>query len=141
MPRKEIGKSLAGSALVIYFLLLIYWMFFGFSRTPGDNYMYNLIPFATIKNYVTYFDHFNFTTWIINILGNIGVFVPFGLLLPIYYRQMQNFFTFTFLFLIGITILETIQVTTRRGSFDVDDVILNSIGALIGFFLLKSLRK
>jgi len=116
-------------------------MFFGFSRTPGDNYMYNITPFATIKNYFTYFDHFNVTTWIINIFGNIGVFVPFGLLLPIYYPRMQNFFLFTFLFLIGITILETIQVSTRRGSFDVDDVILNTTGALIGFFLIKSLRK
>lgn len=139
MKRRK--SPLFGLILVSYTILLAYWMFFGFSRTPGDLFMYNLTPFSTIKKYFIYFDHFNLLTWLINIVGNIAVFVPFGILFPLYSTQYHSFFKFLFTFLIGITSLETLQLIFRVGSFDVDDIILNTSGAIIGFIFYSMFKK
>ncbi len=97
--------------------------------------MYNLMPLSTIKNYFIYFDHYNFNTWLINIGGNLLVFIPFGLCLPIAFRwgfgkTMINFIVF-------ISTLEVLQMVTRRGSLDVDDVLLNSLGVAVGYGMYK----
>lgn len=122
----------------LYFFLLVYWMFFGFGRSNIhiDSYKYNLKPLSTIKNYFE-IKKFNFTTWAINIIGNIGVFVPFGLSLPIIFRF--TYLKFVTIFGIGIFSLEVLQMVSKRGSFDIDDVILNTIGATIGFVIYKTL--
>ncbi|MCH1627267.1 VanZ family protein [Ferdinandcohnia quinoae] len=133
----QVKKLLVGLAFTIYFFVLIYWMFFGFSRTPHENFMYNLVPFSTIQNYFTYYDHFPLKIWIVNIAGNIGVFVPFGILLPLLFSKLTNVIRFTFTFLVGIITLETFQLISKLGSLDVDDVILNTVGALVGFFIFK----
>ncbi|THE10217.1 VanZ family protein [Bacillus timonensis] len=116
-------------------------MFFAYFRTKGGEFRYNLMPFSTIKNYFTYYDHFPFHIWIINIAGNIGVFVPFGIVLPILFPKLSNFFLFLFAFIIGIFSLEILQLFSKLGSFDVDDIILNTVGAVIGFILLRLFRR
>jgi len=133
-------RFLAGIVFITYSLFLIYWMFFAFSRTEGGEFRYNFTPFSTIKNYFTYYDHFPFHIWIINIAGNIGVFIPFGIVLPILFPTLSNFFLFIFAFVIGITSLEVLQLFSMLGSFDVDDIILNTVGAVIGFILLQIMR-
>ncbi len=127
----------AGFFLLIYLLILIYWMFFGFSRTQTAPLSYNIVPFDTIKNYFTYFHHYPFRIWVINIIGNIAVFIPFGILIPLWNKRYVNPILFLFMFVLGITILELLQISFRRGSFDVDDIILNTIGAFIGFIFIK----
>ncbi|WP_228550271.1 VanZ family protein [Salinibacillus xinjiangensis] len=122
--------------LILYTSLLIYWMLFGFSRFPSDEYRYNLVPFLTIKQYVDNFDHFPFWTWLINIVGNIGVFIPFGILMPLAFQRLRKIASFLATFVIGIAVLETSQLLLRVGSFDVDDIILNSIGALMGYVMV-----
>ena len=96
--------------------------------------MYNLKPLFTIGQFLQT-DHYSSKTWIINLLGNIGVFVPFGILLPLLVRR-RIFRTF-FIFICGLFLLELIQLVTRRGSFDIDDFILNSIGFALGYGLFK----
>ncbi|WP_268762198.1 VanZ family protein [Bacillus sinesaloumensis] len=126
--------------LITYTLFLFYWMFFAFSRTKGSEFRYNLTPFSTIRNYFTYYDHFPFHIWVINMAGNIGVFIPFGIILPVLFPRLTNFFRFIVVFIIGITSLEVLQLFSMLGSFDVDDIILNTIGAVIGFILLFVIR-
>ncbi|MBE4907751.1 VanZ family protein [Bacillus luteolus] len=123
-----------------YLLLLLYWMFLGFSRVTSEEYMYNLTPFDTVKKYILYYDHFPFTTWIINLAGNVGVFVPFGLLLPAIYPLLKKIVPFFAVFVVGITCIEFLQMVSKRGSFDVDDIILNTVGALIGFCIYRIKR-
>lgn len=134
-------KTAALIILITYFTWLIYVMFFGFSRETGEFYMYNLIPFNTIKNYIYYFSYFGFKNWIINLLGNIVVFTPFGILLPMINNRLQKIHVFLLTFLLLITLLEAAQLFFRVGSFDIDDIILNTVGALIGFGLYWSNRK
>ena len=72
---------------------------------------------------------------IINLLGNILAFVPFGYLLPkIVTRKLGVFYTVLFTLEFSVFV-ELIQLVTRTGSFDVDDLILNTIGGLVGYTL------
>ncbi|URN93735.1 MAG: VanZ family protein [Candidatus Pristimantibacillus lignocellulolyticus] len=123
--------------LIMYLLLLVYWMLFGFGRSPQLHYQYNLIPLTTIIEMFQLYPLFS-KPLLINIIGNIIVFVPFGILLPILINKKLIFLLA--IFLIGLTIMELSQLLLRRGSLDVDDYLLNSIGFLIGYVLFISNR-
>lgn len=124
-----------------YSLLLLYWMFIGFGRTsphlPG--YRYNVMPLHTIKLYFVHADSFQLKYWVVNMVGNVAVFAPFGLSVP--YLLRMRLFSFTALFICVLLLLETMQLLLQRGSFDIDDVLLNTVGALIGFACLQFIRK
>jgi glycopeptide antibiotics resistance protein len=105
-------------------------MLIGFGRTTHPEYMYNLIPFETIRAFLQ-IDRFNSDIWIFNLVGNIGVFVPFGLLIPLITKN--RLYKSFIIFFSGVLVLETLQLLLRRGSFDIDDFILNSIGFFIGY--------
>lgn len=126
------------SILICYFILISYWMLFGFGRSVGSVYMYNLEPFLTIKHFLN-FSQLNIKTWVINLIGNIGVFIPFGFLIPMIYKL--SYFKGVGVFLFGLTFLEVTQLITKRGSFDVDDFILNSLGFTLGYVIFKIMDK
>ena len=75
-------------------------------------------------------------TIIINIFGNILIFVPFGFL-GIVFPKLNQFWILILDFLFAIIILESFQYFTRLGVFDIDDVILNTAGAAIGFWIYR----
>lgn len=91
----------------------------------------NLIPFRTIKNYILYA---GITHTIINILGNIFLFVPFGYLLPKIYSQFKKCSSLIIFMSICIMSIEIIQLTVGR-TCDIDDFILNFIGGMIGYLI------
>ncbi|GJM78961.1 hypothetical protein HMSSN139_14570 [Paenibacillus sp. HMSSN-139] len=131
---KPQDKRWALLALAGYTLLVAYWMLFGFGRVPHDTYMYNVKPFFTIRQFLRSGDLLS-GRWLVNMIGNIGVFVPFGLLMPIVlggklWRMLS-------LFLLGVVFLEGLQLVFKRGSFDVDDLILNAAGFLLGVGIYK----
>jgi glycopeptide antibiotics resistance protein len=97
----------------------------------------NTIPFTTIYYYLSGQDT---TGTIPNMLGNILIFIPFGFLLPILntkYERLKN--TLAMAFLTSIT-FEVVQLIIAYGTFDIDDCILNTIGAAIGFLTFKFWR-
>lgn len=124
--------------LIGYLSLLTYWMLFGFGRTVNPGYAYNLMPFATLSKYL-HTDHFSLKIWLINTVGNVGVFVPFGILMPLVFRRRTPVLMIAY-FEVGLVALETAQLITKRGSFDVDDIMLNTIGALIGYVAYKIIK-
>lgn len=96
----------------------------------------NFIPFKTIKMYIEYSYKLNSAE---NLLGNILVFVPFGFLFPMVSEEPmgsgkgKHFFVMllnAFVFVLGI---EVFQLFSAFGAFDVDDILLNCLGASIGF--------
>lgn len=67
-------------------------------------------------------------------------FIPFGVLLPKAFRL--NFKTFIVSFLLMISSLELLQALTKLGAFDVNDMVANTLGALIGYLIYqKSFNK
>ena len=110
-------------------------MFFGSGRESSDVSYLQMQPFITIEKF------FNDAKvaredFLVNILGNIFVFSPFGWL-GLCLKKFNNFIPATVYFLIIITTIETIQYISGRGVADIDDVFLNTIGMLIGFFIFK----
>lgn len=97
------------------------------------NISYNLIPFATIKNYIIALNNGNLTliNFIYNIFGNLLAFAPFAFFLPRLFKSVNKTYKFIILTSIFIIIIETLQIITQSGSFDIDDYILNIIGAII----------
>jgi glycopeptide antibiotics resistance protein len=97
----------------------------------------NLIPFESINSVLT---HTNFMYSLRNIAGNILLFIPFGLSIPLRFK-VNKFWTVTFLGFLTSCFVEVIQLFTSIRSFDVDDLILNTLGASIGFVLYQLFDK
>lgn len=94
----------------------------------------NLVPFHQI---FMYFEQATLHSWV-NFAGNILIFMPFGMLLPLLFRGMSNpwskVFILSFTFSLG---LETSQLILAIGMFDVDDLILNTFGGLLGYGMYR----
>ena len=95
----------------------------------------NFVPFHTIRMYIEYADKLNSFE---NLAGNILVFLPFGILFPMLdrnYRKAWNVLLNVFLLVLGI---EIFQLCSAFGAFDVDDILLNCLGATLGYGLYKA---
>ncbi|MEC0208105.1 VanZ family protein [Paenibacillus ehimensis] len=140
MRRKKKGpRNLwTAAAFLLYTSCMLYMMFVGFGRSVhADELRYNLHPFRTIGHYFIYFDSFNFSIVFINLGGNIGMFVPFGMLLPLLFRGCRTFPGFSLGFVVPLVVVELLQTVLRVGSGDIDDVILNYAGASLGYVLYR----
>ena len=73
----------------------------------------------------------------INIIGNIGIMVPSGILFPLAIRQLRKTKVFILCIVIAVTLIEIIQLFATVGSFDIDDVVLNLLGSMVGYFALR----
>ncbi|MDX8365741.1 VanZ family protein [Cytobacillus sp. IB215665] len=124
----------------IYFLMLIYVMFFGFSRSSYEEASYNLIPFKTIANYVNSIGYYNTSVIMINLIGNVIVFIPFGLFLSLLIPNLRksSLLILVFIWLIGS--LELLQYVFSLGSLDIDDILLNTVGAWLGLKVFLTVR-
>ena len=100
----------------------------------------NFVPFKTISTYImAMFDgSLNLGIPIKNLIGNLIMFLPMGIYLPYYIKKINKVGRFTFSMIILLFVIEVTQLVTRRGSFDIDDFILNMVGALIGFGIWKT---
>ena len=95
----------------------------------------NFVPFRTIKMYIDYAYKLNSVE---NLVGNLVVFMPLGFLLPLLSEELQKFsevFINVFTFALGI---EVFQLFSAFGAFDVDDILLNCLGAVIGYGCYKA---
>ena len=93
---------------------------------------YNLIPFRSMSTQIKYI-----TQWwaLKNLLGNIIPFIPFGFLLPIAYKKFSSTINVFCVGVASILLIELFQFFTKLGSFDVDDIILNMVGIVCGYFM------
>lgn len=125
--------------LVLYLVLLTYFLFFAevMGRNPNarEDYSYNLTLFKEIRRFLVHRDILGYQAVIVNVFGNMAAFMPFGFILPEVWDQLNHWYTIVFLGFLFSLGIETIQLVSRVGSFDVDDILLNTIGALTGYGL------
>ena len=114
-----------------YTIFLVYMMLWGCGRTAGEVGNLQWHSFHTIHYFFSVPNPFE--AFFINIIGNILVFVPFGWLGWIA-RPMKSLRCLVPFFIMAISGIELIQHFTGRGMADVDDVILNTLGMLLGYF-------
>ena len=128
---------------IIYLIALVYFVFFaeeyGRTRTT-EQFYYNLMPFQEIRRYIEYRAMIGIPSVIINLVGNVVAFMPFGFLLPMMSPKERRVFMIFLLSLELSLIIEVIQLFSHVGSFDVDDLILNTAGGLLGYAAYKAVR-
>jgi glycopeptide antibiotics resistance protein len=98
----------------------------------------NFLPFATIVPYLL-----GNKGWIIagvNLVGNVAPLVPLGFLLPLVYQNISWKRSLAVAIASGLAI-ETMQMVLRVGIFDVDDILLNTLGVMIGYWAFIFLAK
>lgn len=94
----------------------------------------NLEPFNKIIETQILVENGNISYLFIEVFGNICMFIPIGFFLPLLWKRFKNPFLTVFVCLFISFSIETIQLILPRGT-DVDDIILNTSGGLIGYIL------
>ena len=125
-----IYKEIFALIFIIYMLLLFELL------TATDTNTYhgvNITPFAEISRY-----QFGSRLFNINVFGNILIFIPFGMFIAAYINSKKVFPVFI-VALLTSTVVELVQLKIGR-SFDIDDIMLNVIGSIIGYLLYKCLK-
>lgn len=134
IKQKRVRRIISITLFTVYLCVLIYFLFFAenMGRTGGSGYRYNLVPFKEIMRFIRGARNVGTKAVWMNIGGNIAAFVPFGLFIaPVFGRQF-SLWQKVLMSLDFAMIVETIQLITRVGSFDVDDLLLNTLGGLLG---------
>jgi glycopeptide antibiotics resistance protein len=104
----------------------------------NGGYPPNFIPFGTIIPYL--FGNQGFFIAGVNLLGNIALLVPLGLVVPLVFTRITWKGSLVIAVLAGLSI-EVLQAITNLGIFDVDDVLLNALGVMVGYWAFNVLTK
>lgn len=119
---------------IFMLLFLIYILCMFQVVTFEDQSLYiagnNLIPFKEIMRYKLG-SHLFFK----NVIGNIVLFIPYGIFVSLYTKLDKPFHAFCLVLFASVTV-EITQLAIGR-VFDIDDIILNSIGGLIGYWIYR----
>jgi glycopeptide antibiotics resistance protein len=98
----------------------------------------NITPFKTINLYLTS-ERLSFNIRATNILANIIAFVPLGFFLPLLKEKLNKYWKIFMISGLLSLFFEVFQLMTGIGAFDIDDIILNTFGAMLGIFMYKRL--
>ena len=130
---RTVGKIL----FVLYIFFLLYFLIFSdwYGRSGiGEEYRCNLVLFKEIRRFVEYRETLGLFAVFTNLFGNILIFVPYGFFISVasHSRGFLKTVFYSFVLCFGV---EIFQLFTRVGSFDVDDILLNTLGGVLGYIL------
>ena len=153
---KEVVIKIVKGLFVIYCIALFFILFLYGGRN-GNQFnleifskehleMTNIIPFKTITSFFERLSSNTINTNIVitNLLANTLMFIPMGMALPVLFKEKFNKLWKIIIFVVTLVlVIEIIQFLTFTGSADIDDLILNVIGAILGYGIIsiKPLRK
>ena len=145
MAKNNTHRDAVPRFIFVLYCAVMLWLLFFRSAGWSDGLTYqeqlrhniNLTPLYTIRNYWNVVakrtNDSVLMHCMINLAGNVFLFVPAGYLLPKLWKKQRNYLRF-FVTCLGIMFfIEVLQLFTLLGSFDVDDLILNLSGMTIGF--------
>ena len=137
-----------GTVVYIIFLIKVILLkgFFFFRVVPASRYYkqhmksgtyhgHNFIPFRTIRMFL--FEDLSFRSSFYNLAGNVLLFVPFGFLLSFALLNRARFATVLACTFLLSSFFELYQLLSHTGQCDIDDIILNTTGGMIGFLLFR----
>ena len=123
--RQAIGTSLLVSYWSVVLQLTI------LSRAPGTRFRIDLRPFATLGSAGR--------SWLYA-LENIAMLVPFGILLPFLSRRFANWKRMAVCSFLYSLLIEITQLVTHRGFFQTDDLLLNTVGGVMGYAVFSAFQ-
>ncbi len=121
--------------LAVYLLVLFRITIFR-SRTYPTEMSVNLSLFTDLV--ATYHEN---GIWMVLylVVGNIVWFLPFGFLLPDIWQRLKSYHTIPLGFLLSL-VIETSQLALGKGMFEIDDLVLNTLGCAAGYLIYKIYR-
>lgn len=131
----------------LYGLLMLWLLFDRSGAIEGISYWeqvgmsINLTPLFTIRKYIRLLDSANTAlvrVAVINLYGNVIMFIPLGFLLPKVSAKQRKLWKTLLTTALTVTLVEVLQLFSLRGSCDVDDLILNVLGAAVGYAFHKN---
>ena len=128
---RRVGKIL----FVLYIIFVFYFLLISeiYGRTGEmQEYHYNLVLFQEIKRFWNYREQLGIFATATNLLGNVLIFLPFGFFMAMASKYRSFLSTLIYSFALSLTI-ELSQLFMKVGCFDVDDLLLNTIGGILGF--------
>jgi glycopeptide antibiotics resistance protein len=134
--RAKVETVVIGAVFALYVVFALKLLLF--SRIPGSERSFNLIPFASIADYLfggsSGLRRFAFG----NIAGNVLLFIPLGAFLSVLTKWTM---ARTMLVVASVSVtVEVLQGVLALGASDIDDVILNCLGGFIGILLFLLLK-
>lgn len=138
--KQKVFRTLGYILFIIYCMALVYFMFFSdfYGRTQiAQEYHYNLRPFKEIVRFVRHWKRIGGFRAFLNLGGNIIGFIPMGIFLPaLFDKCKKSWVAFLYGFEMSLFI-ECLQLIFKVGSFDVDDIILNTLGVVFGYIVFQ----
>ena len=138
--KRKVIRVLEILLFAAYLVMQCYFLFIAdrIERTYAERtYHYNLVPFKEIRRFWVYRHSLNFWSVVLNLVGNVVAFIPFGLFLPRLFLRCRKFLLTTFFCFEFSLCVEVIQLIWKVGCFDVDDIILNTLGGILGFLVYR----
>lgn len=143
--RKRIETVFLYGVFICYLLLLIKILFLSrvsllelFNSHRTINRSINLIPFYSIRSYIFGSSELVKRFAFGNVVGNIVLFIPFGIYLPLFKNDKRMLTNLLFIFIVSLFV-EILQGLLAIGASDIDDIILNCLGGGIGILAYKFL--
>ena len=134
-----------GTRIVLCFVLICYAVVYTyltlFYRTPMDEQHIRFVPFWSYKE--AFRDGQIVRLGVArSIILNIAITIPLGYLLPSIYQSTHHRYLYTFLTVLFLSLItEALQLITKTGLCETDDVINNVVGVVIGMFMYKVAEK
>jgi glycopeptide antibiotics resistance protein len=131
-------RLLAGFLLALWLIGALVLTLQSAYPLPGQAVHGNLVPFRTLAIYL---DNLGSWFWIRNALGNLGLLLPIGMLGPIALPALDRWWRVALVAFLVSTAIELTQLAIPDRSADIDDVIVNVTGALIGYAAFRTVRR
>lgn len=117
--------ALAAVRVTFFPIRIIFYDWYGSS---------SLVPFQSTVQLLT---ETPLRTALVNIVGNLLLFMPFGFLMPLLFAQVRGAWAVLWRALAASLAIEVVQIATRARATDVDDVIINAAGAMAGYLVYR----
>lgn len=136
--RTRIGTVIVWTVWSLYLLVLLKLLLL--SRPLGSEHSLNLIPFATISQYLSGGSAAVERFALANVIGNVAAFVPLGAYLSSMRRNTGIRMNLLVVACASVAV-EIVQGVFGLGASDIDDVLLNTLGGLIGILFCTLLQR
>lgn len=137
-------KHLLIAAFAVYLAAAVYLLFMrhAASDMPLSEYVRqntNFIPFFSLYVLYTtpYISYRVLVPFCVNLIGNLALFAPWGVLLPMLDKRFCSAKRFFILTACVIITVELTQLILKVGVCDIEDFILNMIGAATGWMIIR----
>ncbi len=130
--KRQLAETVIYAVFALYMLILFYILFL--DRSMGGERPVQPVPFEGIRQC---FYESPWSTFVLNVFGNVAIFVPLGVFLPLLRRKDKRVLSNLMLIALASIMAESIQWMFALGVADVDDVILNTLGGFIGIMGYK----